>query len=163
MALWIDQHIAGLDIPMTHAYSIDIGQTPEHLIGIQLNLHKSILTQLRRNLFFFLIVLLDQRIQSLGHIVHNQVQIYLIFLSLFEKYVFALREVLIPEFDTIGVIDILDNLMLPILVPLVLEDLLDGHGLLGLAVDRLRIIKENLEDFTESTVPDQLGDDVTLS
>jgi hypothetical protein len=61
------------------------------------------------------------------------------------------------------VIDILDNLMLPILVPLVLEDLLDGHGLLGLAVDRLRIIKENLEDFTESTVPDQLGDDVTLS
>lgn len=51
--------------------------------------------------------------------------------------IFALCEILVPQLDTIGVVDVLDNLMFSVLVALILEDLLDGDGLLGLAVDGL--------------------------
>ena len=80
MALRIYQNIAWFDIPMTNSDSINIGKTPEHLIRVQLNFHFKHFTQLWRNLLFLLIVLLDERVECLGDVVHDQVEIDLLLL-----------------------------------------------------------------------------------
>jgi hypothetical protein len=125
MALRIYQNIAWFDIPMTNSDSINIGKTPEHLIRVQLN-------QLWRNLLFLLIVLLDERVECLGDVVHDQVEIDLLL-------VFALGEILVAQFHAVRMVDVLDYLVLPVLVTFVLEHLLDRHRLLRLTVDRLGI------------------------
>jgi len=95
---------------------------------------------LGRNLLFLFVVFFDEGVESLWDVVHDEVQIDLILLKSQIKDIFALREILVPEFDTVGVVDVLDDLVLSVLVALVLEDLLDGHCLFGLTVDCLEII-----------------------
>ncbi len=54
--------------------------------------------------------------------------------------VFALGEILVAQFHAVRMVDVLDYLVLSVLVPFVLEHLLDRHRLLRLTVDRLGII-----------------------
>ena len=53
--------------------------------------------------------------------------------------VFALGEILVAQFHAVRMVDVLDYLVLSVLVPFVLEHLLDRHRLLRLTVDRLGI------------------------
>ena len=71
--LGVDQDILGLDISMANAQVVNISECPEHLISIDFAQHI-------RKLIFDFVVIPEDFVQSIGNIVHDQVEVNVIFL-----------------------------------------------------------------------------------
>ena len=73
MALWVHQQVLRLDIAVTIAKRVDVGQSSERLISVQLD-------QERRNGLLHFIVVLEDSVDCLRYVVHYHIQIYFILL-----------------------------------------------------------------------------------
>ena len=97
-----------------------VEQPPEHLVGVYFEFEPGYLR--------FVPVLLDGLVEVAGEVVHDYVEVLLLALVGIKA---------VPNPEVVGVAQYLQDLQLPVLVLLVLEDPLDGHHLQGLLVPRL--------------------------
>lgn len=114
---------------------MDVGQAPEQLVHVQLDINHG------QGLFGSAVVS-GHSVDSLRNVIQNQIQIHLIFLVST-----GVEEV--AQADYVAVVQLPHDLQLPILKPLVLQDLLDGHHLSGVA-------EFGLVDYAERAVADDL-------
>ena len=108
----VDEQVLGLDIPMADPLLVDVVQGAAHLVHVQLHKHRGhALPALR--------IVLADAVHCLWHILQHQV---LPDLVLLRGHVEAVLQA-----HHIGMAEHLHDLQLPVLVPLVLQHLLDGH------------------------------------
>lgn len=110
----IDQDILGLNVSVADADCVDVGDTPQQLVCVELN-------QERRNCLSHLEVLLHNSVYCLRNKVHHHVQIDLV------RFLTRCVEGL-SHLDAVRVFEHFQNLQLSVLVSLVLENLLDGNS-----------------------------------
>jgi len=120
---------------MANALCVDIGNRAQKLVRIQL--HEQV-----GNHLLHLEVLLHHSVGSIWDIVHNYVEVDL--LGLVTVCVEGLAHL-----DTVGVVQHLEDLELSVLVPFVLEYLLDGYRLASLRNRRF-------EDHSERPIANDL-------
>lgn len=96
---------------------MNISQGPKTLICVQFD-------QNHWHLFFAFVVMLQNTEDRLLYVVHDDVEIDLIFLI-------ALRVEGMPELNDVGVKEFLHYLELPVLIPFVLVHFFDRHFLIG--------------------------------
>ena len=119
MALRIDKQVLGLDVPVAVAERVDVGEGAETLVGVQFD------EEYGHGLLHFIVVL-ENAIDCLRDVVHDDVQVDLIlFVSLGVKGML--------ECDHIRVLQFFHDLQLSILVPLVLVDLLNRNDFTSLS------------------------------
>ena len=130
---WVYEQILWFDIPVTNTHLVDVSQRSEGLICIKFD------EQVRHRLLH-LVIVLQNPVYCLWHVVHYHIQIDLLGLV-------SICVERLPHFDAVRVVKHFQNLQFSVLVSLVLEHLLDGHGLTSLCDCRL-------EYYTEGPIPD---------
>lgn len=128
MSIRVNQKVLRLDVSMADSKSMDVGKCFESLICIKFYKND-------RHVLLHLVIVLKNSENCLWHVVHNNVEINLIWLvALCIKCMF--------EGYNIWVLEFFHNLKLSIFVSFVLIHLLDGH-LLVILIDCC------LENYTE--------------
>lgn len=135
MALGVNEDILGLDISMADALSMDIGNGSKQLVGVDLD-------QQVWDHLLHLQVLFHDTVCGIWDVVHHHIKVNFLWLV-------SVGVKRLTHFDAVRVVKHLENLQLSVLVALVLEHLLDGHGLACLR-------NCCLEDDSERTVSDDL-------
>ena len=112
MGLGVDQQILGLDVSVADACPVNVLEGPAHLISVQLD------EDVGHALVVLGVVLADP-VHGIWHELQHQVQVRLVLLRG--------RVETVLEADDVGVVHHLHDLQLPVLKPLILQRLLDGH------------------------------------
>lgn len=129
----VDQEVLGLDVPVAHPDAVvDVGQGAADLVGVELHVQQ-------RHALVHLVVVLGDAVHCLGHELQHQVQVQLLLLR-------GREEAVLERHDG-WVVQQTHDLKLAVLVPLVLQHLLDGNRL-------IRLQAGGLENNSERTVPD---------
>ena len=131
----IAKNILRLDISMADALCMNVSNGPHELVRVQFDDNIW-------DLLLHLVVLLHHSVGSVRNVVHHNIQVHLIWLL-------SVRIERLSHLDAIRMMQHFQNGQLSILVPLVLEHLLDGYCLSGLSDSRLendtkRPISDNL-------------------
>lgn len=113
MFIRVDQQVLWLNISMTYTQGMNIGKCSKSLVSVKFDKN-------HWHLLLHFIVMLKDSEHCLGHVVHDYVQINLIWLV-----TLSIESML--ERDDIGVIKFLHYLQFSILVPFILIHLLDGY------------------------------------
>ena len=135
MGVGVDEDVLGLDVSVADALGVDVGDGAEELVGVELD-------EDGRHHLLHLEVLLHDAVDGLGDVVHDHVQVH------FVRLLATCQEVL-AHLDAVGVVQHFQNLQFSVLVALVLEHLLDGHGL-------ARLSDRGLEHHAEGALTDDL-------
>ena len=114
----VHEDVLGLDVSMADALCVDVRDSAEQLVRIELD--QDVWDHL-----LHLEVLLHDSVDSVGNIVHDHIQIHLVGLV-------AISVERLPHFHVVRVVEHLQDRELSVLVPLVLEHFLDGDGLASL-------------------------------
>ena len=69
----VNEDVLGLDVSVANAFCMDVGDSSQHLVGIELD------KQVRHHLFH-LQVLLHHSIASVGDVIHDYIQIDFVWL-----------------------------------------------------------------------------------
>mmetsp|Transcript_104835 Transcript_104835/g.254445 ORF Transcript_104835/g.254445 Transcript_104835/m.254445 type:complete len:282 (-) Transcript_104835:109-954(-) len=127
----VHEEVLRLDVPVADPHCVDVGAGPAHLVGVELN--KDV-----RHRLLHLIVVLHDAVDRIRAILHHDIEVRLAGLV-----AGGVEGVL--QLHDVGVPELLHYLQLAVLVALVLEDLLDCHGLTSF--DHLGLV-DNAEGAT---------------
>ena len=129
----VNENILRLDVSVTDALCMDVSDTTEQLVRV--NLDKDVWDHL-----LHLQVLLHDSVDCIRNIVHDHIQIHLVWLV-------TICIERLPHFYVVRVVKHLQNGEFSVFVPLVLEHLLDGYCL-------TRLCDRGLEHHSKRAVPD---------
>lgn len=135
MSTCVNQDVLWLNVTMTNAFGMNIGNRTQQLIGVKLD------QKIRNHLLHFQI-LLHYTIGRIWNVVHDDVQINFIW------FVPVCVERL-AHLNAVGVMQHFENCQLAVLVALVLENLFNGHSFACFS-------NNGLEHHTERTITDNL-------
>ena len=130
----LNKQVLRLDIAMAVAESVNVGKGTEGLIGVEFD-------EDDRHLLLHFVVMFEDAVDGFWHVVHYDVQIYLILLV-----TLSVESVL--QFDDVRMGELLHDLQFTILVALILVDLLDRDLL------TIRALPGRLKDNTERAITD---------
>lgn len=115
MAVGVHKHVLGLNVSVADALGVDVCDRAQQLVRVQFY-------QQIGHLLLHFEVLLHNFVNGVGDEVHDDVEVDLLSLV-------SIGVEVLPNLDTVLVVQQLQYLQLSVLVALVLENLLDGHGL----------------------------------
>mmetsp|Transcript_6086 Transcript_6086/g.17155 ORF Transcript_6086/g.17155 Transcript_6086/m.17155 type:complete len:342 (+) Transcript_6086:192-1217(+) len=122
----VHEEVLRLDVAVADPHSVDVRTGAAHLVGVQL--HEDV-----RHRLLHLDVMLHDTVNRVAAVLHHHVEVGL------ARLIPGCVEGML-QLHHIGVTQLLHDLQLAVLVPLVLEHLLDGHGLPGL--DHLSLVHD---------------------
>ena len=128
MGAHVAKNVLGLDVPMANTLGVNVGDGPHELIRIQFD-------DKIWHLLLHLVELLHHSVGSVRNVIHDDVQIHLIWLL-------SIGVEALPHFDAVRVMQHLEDGELPILVPFVLEHFFDGYSLSGFGDSRFEYDSE---------------------
>lgn len=121
MRTGVDQDVLRFNIAVADSFCMYVGYRSQQLIGVHLY-------QQVGNHLLHLKILLHYAVRRIRNVVHNHVQVYLIWLV-------AVRVKRLPHFDTVRMMQHLKYLKFSVLVALILKDFLNGDGLASFSDD----------------------------
>lgn len=131
----VEQQVLRLDVSVTNALRVNVGQTAEQLVHVQLDEHDG-------NALLALGVLSGHLVDGLGDVFQHEIEVNLVLLL-------ARRVEEILELDNVAMLQTPHDLQLSVLEPFVLQHLLDGHHF-------ARVAQLGLVNHAETTIADHL-------